>query len=138
MNLMPLGSLGAIETNGIVTFGLWLPWVSAIDGNVVTVKIIHEADQFLQGVPAREFRLTHSVRPPYGDFWSGTVPIAGTSPVVAGSALGYPRPLRLPLHDHQPKRRYPRLDHRSVCARVWSRQAVGFHIGIQTVRLEFS
>jgi len=90
MNLMPLGSLGAIETNGIVTFGLWLPWVSAIDGNVVTVKIIHEADQFLQGVPAREFRLTHSVRPPYGDFWSGTVPIAGTSPVVAGSLWGTP------------------------------------------------
>jgi maltooligosyltrehalose trehalohydrolase len=90
MNLMPLGSLGAIETNGIVTFGLWLPWVSAIDGNVVTVKIIHEADQFLQGVPAREFRLTHSVRPPYGDFWSGTVLIAGTSPVVAGSLWGTP------------------------------------------------
>ena len=96
MNLMPLGSLGAIETNGIVTFGLWLPWVSAIDGNVVTVKIIHEADQFLQGVPAREFRLTHSVRPPYGDFWSGTVPMAGTSPVAG--LLGYSRPLlRLPL-----------------------------------------
>jgi len=43
MNLMPLGSLGAVETNGTVTFGLWLPWVSATDGNAVTVKIIHEA-----------------------------------------------------------------------------------------------
>ena len=49
MNLMPLGLLGAVETNGTVTFGLWLPWVSATDGNAVTVKIIHEADQFLQG-----------------------------------------------------------------------------------------
>jgi hypothetical protein len=64
MQLMPLGSLGAVETNGAVTFGLWLPWVSATDGNVVTVKIIHEADQFLQGVPAREFPLAHSVRVP--------------------------------------------------------------------------
>jgi maltooligosyltrehalose trehalohydrolase len=88
MNLMPLGSLGAVETNGAVTFGLWLPWVSATDGNAVSVKIIHEADQFLQGLPAREFGLTHSVRPPYGDFWSGTVPIAGTAPAVPGSAWG--------------------------------------------------
>ncbi|GEC17116.1 hypothetical protein [Nitrobacter winogradskyi] len=50
MQLMPLGTLGAVETNGAVTFGLWLPWVSATDGNRVNVKIIHEADQFLQGV----------------------------------------------------------------------------------------
>ncbi|MFK4511841.1 alpha-amylase family glycosyl hydrolase [Bradyrhizobium daqingense] len=90
MNLMPLGSLGAVETHGMVTFGVWLPWVSAADGNVVTVKIIHEADQFLQALPAREFQLTHSVRPPYGDFWSVTVPIAGTPPAVPGSAWGNP------------------------------------------------
>jgi 1,4-alpha-glucan branching enzyme len=90
MKLMPLGSLGAVETNGTVAFGLWLPWVSATDGNAVTVKIIHEADQFLQGVPAREFPLTHSVRPPYGDFWSATVPIAGTAPAVPGSVWGTP------------------------------------------------
>lgn len=90
MNLMPLGSLGAVETSGTVTFGLWLPWVSAADGNVVTVKIIHEADQFLQEMPAREFQLAHSVRPRYGDFWSVTVPIAGTPPAVPGSAWGNP------------------------------------------------
>lgn len=90
MNLMPLGSLGAVDTHGTVTFGLWLPWVSPADGNVVTVKIIHEADQFLQAFPAREFQLAHSVRPPYGDFWSVTVPIAGTPPAVPGSAWGNP------------------------------------------------
>jgi 1,4-alpha-glucan branching enzyme len=90
MNLMPLGSLGAVETNGTVTFGLLLPWVSAADGNVVTVKIIHEADQFLQEIPAREFQLAHNVRPPYGDFWSVTVPISGTPPAVQGSAWGNP------------------------------------------------
>ncbi len=90
MKLMPLGTLGAVETNGAVTFGLWLPWVSATDGNAVTVKIIHEADQFLQGVPAREFPLSHSVRAPYGDFWSGTVPIAGTAPAVPDSAWRTP------------------------------------------------
>jgi hypothetical protein len=65
-----------------------LPWVSAGDGNAVTVKVIHEADQYLEGVPAREFALTHSARPPYGDFWSATVPIAGTAPSVLGAAWG--------------------------------------------------
>jgi 1,4-alpha-glucan branching enzyme len=90
MKLMPLESLGAVETNGAVAFDLWLPWVSAADGNKVTVKIIHEADQFLQGVPACEFPLVHSVRPPYGDFWSATVPIAGTAPAVPGSVWGAP------------------------------------------------
>jgi maltooligosyltrehalose trehalohydrolase len=90
MNLLPLGSLGAVEHDGVVTFGLWLPWVSAADGNAVTVKIIHEADQFLQDVPAREFLLAHSVRPPHGDFWSVTVPIAGTAHAVPGSTWGSP------------------------------------------------
>jgi maltooligosyltrehalose trehalohydrolase len=90
LNLLPLGTLGAVEANGVVTFGLWLPWVSAADGNAVTVKVIHEDDQFLQDVPPREFALSHSVRAPYGDFWSGTLPIAGTAPAVPGSAWGSP------------------------------------------------
>ena len=90
LNLLPMSALGAVESNGAVTFGLWLPWVSAGDGNALTVKIIHEADQFLEGVPAREFALTHSVRAPYGDFWSATVPIAGTAPSAPGSAWGTP------------------------------------------------
>jgi hypothetical protein len=88
LNLLPLSQLGAIETNGIVTFGLWLPWVSAADGNQVSVKVIHEADQFLQAIPPREFPLQHSERAPYGDFWSATVPIAGTAPEMPGSAWG--------------------------------------------------
>jgi len=88
VNLLPLATLGAIETNGTVTFGLWLPWVSDTDGNGVTVKLIHERDQFLQLVPAREFPMTHSMRAPYGDFWSVTVPIAGTPPMISGSAWG--------------------------------------------------
>jgi len=90
LNLLPMGELGAIETNGTLTFGLWLPWVSAADGNRVAVKIIHETDQFLQNVPPREFPLSHAVRDPYGDFWSVTVPIVGTPPAVAGSAWGMP------------------------------------------------
>jgi len=89
LSLLPLGTLGAIEANGTVTFGIYLPWVSAADGNAVTVKIIHERDQFLQTIPPREFQLTHSVRPPYGDFWTVTVPVAAASP-APGSAWGSP------------------------------------------------
>ncbi len=88
IDLLPLTELGAIENNGVVTFGLWLPWVSAADGNRLVVKIIHEHDQFLQAIPPREFPMTHTVRPPHGDFWSVTVPIAGTPPAVPGSAWG--------------------------------------------------
>src|SRR6478735_7101918 len=90
LNLLPLSQLGAIETDGMVAFGLWLPWVSVSDGNQVSVKIIHEADQFLQGIPPREFSLVHSVRDPYGDFWSATVPVAATAPATPGSAWGAP------------------------------------------------
>src|SRR5262245_60662126 len=90
MNLLPLGSLGAVESNGTVTFGIWLPWVSGSDGNSVYVKTIHERDQFLQNILPQEFPLTHSVRDPYGDFWSATVPIAGTPPPAEGSAWGTP------------------------------------------------
>src|SRR5262245_30583843 len=89
MNLLPLSTLGAIENNGSVTFGIWLPWVSASDGNTVTVKVIHERDQFLQAIPPREFSMTHSIRAPYGDFWSVTVPIAG-APATPGSAWSSP------------------------------------------------
>src|SRR5437016_7612766 len=89
MTLLPLSILGAIETNGTATFGIWLPWVSDSDGNAVTLKIIHERDQFLQTIPPREFPLAHSIRAPYGDFWSVTVPIAGT-PSTPASAWGSP------------------------------------------------
>jgi hypothetical protein len=34
--LLPLSDLGAVETAGTVTFGLWLPWVSPADGNTVS------------------------------------------------------------------------------------------------------
>src|SRR3569832_2145869 len=84
LNLLPLGSLGAVEQNGTVTFGIWLPWVSANDGNSVTVKIFHDRDQFLPHIPASYFLLNTCVRPPSGHYWAVTVPIAGTPPGAAG------------------------------------------------------
>lgn len=76
MDLMPLDRLGAREVaTGSVQFGVFLPWVSAADGNSVFVKIIHEHDQFLQRVQPLSFALTHSTDPVYGDYWSCTIPI---------------------------------------------------------------
>jgi hypothetical protein len=98
MNLMPLGSLGAVETNGTVSFGLWLPWVSAADGNAVTVKIIHEADQFLQGMAAREFPLDQRPAALRG-LLVGHGACRRNRSRRAGLCLGYARPLRVPLHD---------------------------------------
>jgi len=59
-----------------MTFGMFLPWVSAADGYRVVLKILHEKDQFLQGIRSKEFPLTHSVDPEYGDFWSTPAPIS--------------------------------------------------------------
>ncbi|HKO49791.1 MAG TPA: hypothetical protein VJV79_18805 [Polyangiaceae bacterium] len=86
-SLLDLGVLRAVESNGSVTFGIWLPWVTAEGGNSLSVKLIHEHDQFLKAVPAREFAMTHQVRAPYGDYWSATVPIANTD-LVPGQAWG--------------------------------------------------
>src|SRR5258705_999800 len=88
--LLPLDALGAGETAGTVTFGLWLPWVSPADGNSVSVKVIHERDQFQQDIPACEVAMSHSILAPHGDFWSVTVPIAGTAAPTSRSAWGSP------------------------------------------------
>lgn len=89
-SLLPMDKLGAIESSGTVTFGVWFPWVSASDGNQISVKVIHERDQFLQAIPAREFPMTYAAEAPYGDYWSASVAIAGTAPASPGSAWGQP------------------------------------------------
>jgi 1,4-alpha-glucan branching enzyme len=83
MELLPLDKLGARQsTPGTFDFGVFLPWVSAADGNKVRVKIIHERDQFLKSIPAQSFELSHSVDAKYGDYWSGQAvlvnPVPGT------------------------------------------------------------
>ena len=76
MNLLPLNKLGARETSpGVIDFGMFLPWVSANDGNRLWVKVIHEKDQFLQDIQPLEFELNHSIDPDYGDYWSVQIDI---------------------------------------------------------------
>ena len=91
MQLLPMSTLGPREVSpNVVRFGLLLPWVSAADGHQVSVKIIHETDQFLQDIPAREFPLTHSVHPQYGDFWSAEIAIDPTGRPTPSSDWGSP------------------------------------------------
>lgn len=91
MQLLPLGKLGPRElAPNRVQFGLFLPWVSDADGHQLSVKLIHEADQFLQAIPALAFPLTHSVDPEYGDYWSAEIDIVPGDRPAAGSAWGSP------------------------------------------------
>ncbi|MDA8141753.1 MAG: alpha-amylase family glycosyl hydrolase [Desulfobacteraceae bacterium] len=71
MKLLPLHKLGPKEKPGnVVSFGLFLPWVSKEQGYELKVKIIHEKDQFLQAIQPKIFDLQHSIDPEYGDYWS--------------------------------------------------------------------
>jgi len=89
MQLLPMSRLGPRETApGTVQFGVLLPWVSAAHGHRLSIKIIHEADQFLQDVPPLEFPLAHSVDPQYGDYWSAQVSISPAQRPTPASAWG--------------------------------------------------
>ncbi|MBW4493203.1 MAG: alpha-amylase [Oscillatoria princeps RMCB-10] len=91
MKLLPLNKLGAREVEpGTIEFGLLLPWVSAKDGNKLRVKVIHEADQFLQDIQPSEFDLAHSIDEEYGDYWSAKVEINSRNKPHHKSAWGSP------------------------------------------------
>jgi 1,4-alpha-glucan branching enzyme len=91
MQLLPMSRLGPRETApGTVEFGLFLPWVSAADGHRLSIRIIHERDQFLQDVPPLDFPLSHSVDPQYGDYWSTQVVIDPARRPSSASAWGTP------------------------------------------------
>lgn len=91
MKLLPLDKLGAREiSDGVINFGLFLPWVSANNGNQLKVKIIHEQDQFLQFIQAVEFSLDYAIDPEYGDYWSATLDIKNHPKPHPKSAWGTP------------------------------------------------
>ena len=80
MNLMSLTAYGAQVAGQTLTFGLLLPWVTPANGQSVSVKVIHENDQFMQGVPPVVKPLNHAFDPTYGDFWSGQVDLTAGAP----------------------------------------------------------
>lgn len=91
MKLLPLEKLGTREAaKGTVNFGLFLPWVSAENGNRMWVKVIHEKDQFIQDIQPLMFELSHSSDPDYFDYWSARVDINTRSKPHPRSAWGTP------------------------------------------------
>src|SRR5580693_1394482 len=85
MNYLAMNTLGAIETAPkIVQFGIFLPGVDAGAGYAVSVKIIHEKDQYLQAAQTAIVAQAHSVDPVYGDYWSGQIDL-NTAVAPAGS-----------------------------------------------------
>ncbi len=70
MKQLSLNQLGPRESMpGIIDFGILLPWISALAGNKLFVKIIHERDQFIQSIRPLAFAMQHEVDANYGDFW---------------------------------------------------------------------
>lgn len=90
MNYLPMGTLGAqVIAPNVIQFGVFLPGVDPAKGYGVSIKIIHEADQYLQNVSPVVVPQTHSVDPTYGDYWSGQINLT-TASAPAGSAFGKP------------------------------------------------
>ncbi|HXO32217.1 MAG TPA: alpha-amylase family glycosyl hydrolase [Candidatus Acidoferrales bacterium] len=85
MNYLPMNTLGALEISPkVVRFGIYLPGVDSAKGYAVSVKIIHETDQYLQAVQPALVTQAHSVDPTYGDYWSGQIDL-NTAPAPPGS-----------------------------------------------------
>lgn len=82
MQLLPLKKLGGQAVGTLVSFGVYLPDVNAQAGNKLFVKIIHEKDQFIQGIQPIRFELTHEADMDYlhnghpMDYWKGEVDIS--------------------------------------------------------------
>lgn len=89
MNYLPMSQLGAQEiAPNVIQFGIFLPGVDAGKGYSVSVKIIHETDQYIQAAQAAVLPQAHSVDSTYGDLWTGTIDL-GTAPKPIGtSAFG--------------------------------------------------
>jgi maltooligosyltrehalose trehalohydrolase len=90
MNYLPMNKLGAQEISPkVVQLGIFLPGVDSGKGYAVSVKIIHEKDQYLQAIQPSLVAQAHSVDAAYGDYWSGQIDL-NTAPSPAGSSFGQP------------------------------------------------
>lgn len=91
MNYLPMNSLGARETSPkVIQFGIFLPGVDSASGYSVSVKIIHEKDQYLQAVQPVVVPQMHSVDATYGDYWSGQINLNTAQPPASPSSFGQP------------------------------------------------
>lgn len=86
-----MNKLGAQETSSkVIQFGIFLPGVDSGSGYNVSVKIIHETDQYLQAAQPAVVAQNHSVDATYGDYWSGTIDLNTAQPPPGSTAFGQP------------------------------------------------
>lgn len=89
MNYLPMNKLGAREVSPhVIQFGIFLPGIDVSKGYGVSVKLIHETDQYLQASQPAVIAQTHSVDPTYGDYWSGQIDLTTAPPPAGSSAFG--------------------------------------------------
>ena len=136
LNLLPLNTLGAIENSGVVTFGLWLPWVSAADGK----RRQREGHPRARPIPAGESPPRISAHPQRPRAARRLLVGDGPDRRHAARSAGRPGDSRAATciaTDRQPERRRARLDHRSVRARVRGRTSLSaFTLGYQPLHVE--
>lgn len=91
MKHFSLNQLGPRESEpGIIDFGILLPWISALAGNRLFVKIIHERDQFIQSIQQLAVEMQHEVDANYGDFWWAKVDLHTIRDFQGNSHFGLP------------------------------------------------
>jgi 1,4-alpha-glucan branching enzyme len=91
MNYLAMNTLGALEISPkVVQFGIFLPGVDSGQGYTVSVKIIHEIDQYLQTPQPALVAQSHFVDPTYGDFWSGQIDLNTAAAPPGSTAFGKP------------------------------------------------
>jgi 1,4-alpha-glucan branching enzyme len=89
MNYLPMTKLGALEiAPKVIQFGIFLPGVDSGQGYSVSVKIIHETDQYLQAAQPAILAQAHSVDPTYGDYWYGQIDLNIAAAPPGSSAFG--------------------------------------------------
>jgi 1,4-alpha-glucan branching enzyme len=73
--MIDLTEVGAhVDATGNVTFGVYLPEITAAKGYAVIVRVIHEMDQFTPEIPPQDFLLQFDSTHELG-LWSATIPL---------------------------------------------------------------
>src|SRR5260370_36294289 len=103
MNLDDVGAHVDIVGRLAVRFGIYLPNITAANGYQLIVRIIHEKDQFVIEIPAKNFLLTFDEQHPLG-LWRGMIDLAEYKDT--GSHFGMPGTYlyRFTLLQKQPSR----------------------------------
>jgi maltooligosyltrehalose trehalohydrolase len=72
INLDEVGAHVDVVGQLSVRFGIYLPAITVAKGYQLIVRVIHEQDQFVIEIPAKNFLLTFDDRHPLG-LWSGKI-----------------------------------------------------------------